>query len=123
MAERIENPAKCEVRSHCHSQSLWRQCNERIFSEEKVHQGRTSVHDEERSGRPSLVTEELKAKIKEKIQENLAQSDFHFFPKLKEFLGEKRFGNDEELKEAVTSWIRSLAVLEYNIGIEKLVPR
>ena len=31
--------------------------------------------------------------------------------------------NDEELKDAVTSWLRSLAAEEYNIGIEKLVSR
>lgn len=33
-------------------------------------QGRTSVHDEERSGRPSVVTDELKASVNEKVQEN-----------------------------------------------------
>jgi len=30
--------------------------------------GRTNVHDEERSGRPTIVTDELVAKINEKIQ-------------------------------------------------------
>ncbi|KAG8225519.1 hypothetical protein J437_LFUL006058 [Ladona fulva] len=67
-------------------------------------QGRTSAHDEERRGRPSLVTED---------KENVS-------PKC---LGGKQFANDEELKEAVTSWLSSLAVEEHNIGIEKLVPR
>ena len=33
--------------------------------------GRTNVHDEERSGRPTIVTDELVAKINEKIHENL----------------------------------------------------
>ncbi|GBM09283.1 hypothetical protein AVEN_129823-1, partial [Araneus ventricosus] len=32
---------------------------------------------------------------------DLAPSDFHLFLKLKEFLGGKRFGSDEELENAV----------------------
>jgi len=32
--------------------------------------GRTNIHDEERSGRPTIVTDELVAKINEKIREN-----------------------------------------------------
>ncbi|GFX40649.1 HTH_48 domain-containing protein [Trichonephila clavipes] len=32
--------------------------------------GRTNVHDEEKSGRPSIVTDELVAKVDEKISEN-----------------------------------------------------
>ena len=32
--------------------------------------GRTNVHDEERSGRPTIVTDELVAKINEMIHEN-----------------------------------------------------
>jgi transposase len=36
-----------------------------MFSE-----GRTNVHDDDRSGRPSLVTADLPLQIKEKIREN-----------------------------------------------------
>lgn len=32
--------------------------------------GRTNVHDEEKSGRPSIVTDELVAKVDEKVREN-----------------------------------------------------
>ncbi|GFW96597.1 HTH_48 domain-containing protein [Trichonephila clavipes] len=32
--------------------------------------GRTNVHDEEKSGRPSTVTDELVTKVNEKIPEN-----------------------------------------------------
>jgi len=32
--------------------------------------GRTNVHEEERSGRPTIVTDELVVKINEKIHEN-----------------------------------------------------
>lgn len=34
---------------------------------------------------------------------DLARSGFHLYPKLKEFLGDKRFGSDEELENAVTT--------------------
>lgn len=54
---------------------------------------------------------------------DLIPSDFHLFPKLKELLGGKQFGNDEEFREVVTSWLRSLAVEQSKIGIGKLVPR
>lgn len=54
---------------------------------------------------------------------DLAPSDYHLFPKLKDFLGGQQFANDDELKEAVTSWLTTLAVDDYNVGIEKLVPR
>ncbi|GBO03675.1 hypothetical protein AVEN_162518-1, partial [Araneus ventricosus] len=36
---------------------------------------------------------------------DLAPSDFHLFLKLKEFLGGKRFGSDDELEKAVTTWL------------------
>ncbi|GBL85047.1 hypothetical protein AVEN_221285-1 [Araneus ventricosus] len=52
---------------------------------------------------------------------DLAPSDFHLFLKLKEFLGGKRFGSDEELENAVTTWLNELAAEEYDMGILKLV--
>lgn len=88
MAAPIENPAKCEVRSvirFLNAQKvkpieIYRQIKnvygDNVMNESSVrnwcimfNQGRTSVHDEDRSGRPSLVTEELKGKVEEKIQE------------------------------------------------------
>ncbi|GBM64080.1 hypothetical protein AVEN_120994-1 [Araneus ventricosus] len=39
---------------------------------------------------------------------DLAPRDFHLFLKLKEFLGRKRFGSDEELENAVTTWVNDL---------------
>jgi hypothetical protein len=49
-------------------------------------------------------------------------SDYYLFLKLKTFLGGKEFGNNEQLKDEVISWLTSLAVEEYNTGIEKLIP-
>ncbi|GBN01767.1 hypothetical protein AVEN_224476-1 [Araneus ventricosus] len=54
---------------------------------------------------------------------DLAPSDYHLFLKLKEFLGGKRFGSDEELENAVTTWLNELAAEEYDMGIRKLVYR
>ncbi|KAG8244407.1 hypothetical protein J6590_024325 [Homalodisca vitripennis] len=44
-------------------------------------------------------------------------------PSLKVFLGGKNFLGDEDLKEGVKTWLHSLAAEQYNVGIEKLVPR
>ncbi|GBN55273.1 hypothetical protein AVEN_227281-1, partial [Araneus ventricosus] len=54
---------------------------------------------------------------------DLAPSDFHLFLKLKEFLGGKRFGSDEELRNAMATWFNELAAEEYGMGILKLVER
>ncbi|GBN19409.1 hypothetical protein AVEN_205798-1, partial [Araneus ventricosus] len=54
---------------------------------------------------------------------DLAPSDFHLFLKLKEFLGGKRFGSDEELENAVPTWLNELAAKENDVGILKLVER
>ncbi|GBO35272.1 Histone-lysine N-methyltransferase SETMAR [Araneus ventricosus] len=54
---------------------------------------------------------------------DLAPSDFHLFLKLKEFLGVNRFGSDEELENAVTTWLNELAAEEYGMGILKFVDR
>jgi hypothetical protein len=52
----------------------------------------------------------------------LAASDFHLFPKLKEFLGGRRFKSDE-VKDAVKEWLNGLAAEVYDEGIQKLVTR
>ncbi len=54
---------------------------------------------------------------------DLAPSDFHLFPKLKEFLGGQRFSSDAELQDAVLNWFNDLAAEFYNDGILKLIKR
>ncbi|GBM73245.1 hypothetical protein AVEN_195738-1, partial [Araneus ventricosus] len=54
---------------------------------------------------------------------DLSPSDFYLFLKLREFLGGKRFGSDEELENAVTTWVNDLAAEEYDMGILKPVDR
>ncbi|GBO46910.1 hypothetical protein AVEN_142840-1 [Araneus ventricosus] len=52
---------------------------------------------------------------------DIAPSDFHLFLKLKEFPGDERFESDEELENAVTTWLNELAEVEYGMGILELV--
>ena len=69
------------VETHKPIEIHWQLCKvygNKVMSEGGVRQwcimfknGRTNVHDEERSGRPTIVTDELVAKINEKIHENL----------------------------------------------------
>jgi histone-lysine N-methyltransferase SETMAR len=40
---------------------------------------------------------------------DLAPSNFHLFPKLKEFLGGRCFKSDEEVKDAIKEWLNGLA--------------
>ncbi|GFT77149.1 histone-lysine N-methyltransferase SETMAR [Trichonephila clavipes] len=89
MSVLIENPAACEIR--CVIRFLnakkvkpieiyWQICEvygQNAMSDSMVrrwvrqfNKGRSEVHDDERSGRPSLITEELVHAIDEKIKEN-----------------------------------------------------
>jgi histone-lysine N-methyltransferase SETMAR len=52
---------------------------------------------------------------------DLAPIDFHLFPKLKEFLGGRRFKSDEEVKDAVKEWLNGLVAEVYDEGIVKLL--
>jgi histone-lysine N-methyltransferase SETMAR len=54
---------------------------------------------------------------------DLAPSHFHLFPKLKQYLGGRRFKSDEEMKDAVKEWLNGLAAVVYDKGIQKLVTR
>ncbi|KAJ4429731.1 hypothetical protein ANN_21935 [Periplaneta americana] len=86
MNDVIDNPADCEVRSmirflnarHLKSAEIYRQLKEvygdTVMNERNVRKwcemfnnGRTNVHDETRPGRPSLITEDLKTKVNDKI--------------------------------------------------------
>jgi hypothetical protein len=51
---------------------------------------------------------------------DLPPSDFHLFPKLKEFLGGRRFKSDEEAKDVVKEWLNGLAAEVCNEDIQKL---
>ncbi|GFU72919.1 histone-lysine N-methyltransferase SETMAR [Trichonephila clavipes] len=52
---------------------------------------------------------------------DLTQSDYLLFTAMKKWLGGKHFTDDEELKNAVTHWLKLQAVAFYAEGIGKLV--
>jgi hypothetical protein len=54
---------------------------------------------------------------------DLAPSDFHFFPHLKRNLKGTHFTSDDEVKQAVTSWIKQRAPEFFTDGMRKLVLR
>jgi len=53
---------------------------------------------------------------------DLAPSDYHLFLHLKEFLGGKRFDDDDDLKDALRKRLTWQAVAFYGEGTQKLVP-
>jgi len=53
---------------------------------------------------------------------DLAPSDFHLFLHLKNFLGGKRFDDDDDLKDEVQKWLTSQAAAFYEEGIQNLCP-
>ncbi|GBO20996.1 hypothetical protein AVEN_90863-1 [Araneus ventricosus] len=87
MPRSIENPADCEIRSDIrffnakdvkateNHRQISNVCEENIMSEGMVRKwvraykdGRTNVHDEERSGRPSVINEDLVQKVDGKVR-------------------------------------------------------
>jgi hypothetical protein len=54
---------------------------------------------------------------------DLVSSDFHLFPKMKEFLGSIRMATDDEANETVTGWLNGLSADCYDEGIARLVQR
>jgi histone-lysine N-methyltransferase SETMAR len=54
---------------------------------------------------------------------DLVPSDFHLFPKMKEFLGSKWMATGEEVKETVMDWLNRPSANFCDEGIVKLVQR
>lgn len=54
---------------------------------------------------------------------DLAPSDYHLFPKLKEHLAGRRFCSDEEVKDEVQRFLKDMAASWYDMGIQKLPQR
>lgn len=89
MSKKIETPAACEIRSVIRFLNargtkpveIYRQICD-VYGEEAMsdsmvrrwvrlfNEGRKNVHDDERSGRPSLVNDDMVRAVEEKIKEN-----------------------------------------------------
>ncbi|KAG8247473.1 hypothetical protein J6590_060629 [Homalodisca vitripennis] len=107
--------------------------------------GRTNVHDEEQSGRPSVITDDLIQKVDNKVKENrrfkissladkfpavsrsvlyeIVSERLNYRKLFTTHLAGKRHSNDEEVKTFVQQWLSSLAASFYDDSIQKLVPR
>ena len=53
----------------------------------------------------------------------MAPSDFHLFGPMKEHLRHQKFADDEEVMEAVQSWLKATPKSFFLDGIRKLVDR
>jgi hypothetical protein len=82
-----------------------------------ISEGRTNVHDDDRSCSPSLVTADLLDQVNEKIRENrrftMSELSTHF-PHF--FLAAERFSGDDEMKTAVRHWVKTLAADFFDKG-------
>jgi len=80
-----------------------------------------------------MLSDEMKAErvhisrepwsVLKKVSPDLAPSDFHLFPKLKEHLKGQRFSCDEEVKSAVRKWFQKRNTNFFEDGFQKLGQR
>jgi hypothetical protein len=138
MAAPIQSPAKCEVRSvisflnakserpaEIHKQILAVYGN--VMNRQNVtkwcrefSEGRTDVHDEQSSGRPSLISDDLLQEIEGEIRANRSvtiRELHHIIP------AGKKFDDDDAVQEEVMTCFKGQAADFYDSGIQKLVPR
>ena len=125
MAVPIENPADCEV--------LFVFCRPMrsyvILSKRQVLAWNCSVAGQRKSAyarqTQALLREQFHWDIFEHppYSPDLATSDIFLFPKMKDHLAGKSFSNDEDLKDAVVTWLSNQAATWYEEGIYKLVQR
>ena len=77
------------------------------------------MHDEARSGRPSLVNDDLVRKVNERVRDDrcftISDLSLHF-PQISRTLL-------YDLKDAVQKWLTSQVAAFYEEGMQNLVPR
>jgi histone-lysine N-methyltransferase SETMAR len=54
---------------------------------------------------------------------DLAPSDFHLFPAVKDHLAGHKVSSDDDVKTAIMRWLKLQGTEFYEAGIDKLVPR
>jgi len=143
MFKMIERPADCEIRSvirffnakNVKPADIHRQICEvygvNAMSDgmvrkwvRKFNEGRDNVHDELRSGRPSVVSDDLVRAVEAKVREDrrftISSLSLHFQQISRTLLYEivgQRFLNDDDVKEAVKKWLSLQAATFYEEGI------
>jgi len=150
MAKRIENPTDCEIcavirflqAKNIQPADIYRQVcevyGEGAMSDSMVRRwcrqfesGRDNVHDDKRSGRPSIVTPDLVQQMEVKIRENrrFITDLAEFFPNVSwktvhRIVTENlQFHSDAEVETTVNNWLQRQAVDFFDTGIQKLVTR
>ena len=147
MAKRIENPADCEIRAvirfleakNIQTADIHRQVCE-VYGEEAMsgsmvrrwcwqfESGQDNVHDDKRSGRPSVVTPDLVQQIEVKIRENgrFTITDLaELFPNVSRktvhrIVTEKStFSETAVVETTVNNWLQQQAVDFFDTGIHK----
>jgi hypothetical protein len=86
-------------------------------------EGRTNVHDDERSGRPSLITEDLKNRIVQHIRTHRLPVIFIYSRACSSFLAARAWVALKKLNKTVKDWFNGLAADLYDAGLQKLVTR
>jgi len=71
---------------------------------------------------PRMLTPKFEVLSHLPYSRDLAPSDFHFFPHLSDLKG-THFTSDDEVKQAVTSWIKQRTPQFFIDGMRKLVLR
>ncbi|GFW24432.1 uncharacterized protein TNCV_606731 [Trichonephila clavipes] len=95
----------------------------------RLREGRQSVHDEERSGRPSLINADLVEPVRQHVMENrrftITELSSQFPQTSRSLLHEIATKHllFKKLKTSVTRWFHSQAAEFYHRVIQKLVPR
>jgi len=146
MAKRIENPADGEIRAvirflqakNIQPADIHRQVCE-VYGEgamgdsmvrrwcRQFESGRDNVHDDKRSGRPSVVTPDLVQQIEVKIRENrrFTITDLaEFFPNVSRKTVHRIVTENLHFRKICARWVpKQQAVDFFNTGIQKLVTR
>ena len=86
------------------------------------------LHDKARPHTANATVETIQALHFETLSHppyspDLAPSDFHVFGPLNEALRGRHFSSDDEVKEAVHSWLRDQPKTFFSDGIQKLLCR
>ncbi|KAG5313015.1 GVQW3 protein, partial [Pseudoatta argentina] len=132
----IQSPAKCEIRSVIRY-LVWKgKTPVEVYNEVKTvygdkgmnrtsvfkwcrefKNGRTSVHDDQRSGRSSILTDDIVEEIENALRDDRRLTVDELS------LGGKKFSTDEEVKGEVEKWTKGLAGNYFEEGIKKLIHR
>lgn len=94
----------------------------------KVTRGVLLLHDNAPPHKSTIAQEKLRELKFEQLPHppyspDLAPSDFHVFPKMKMDLKGRKFSSDDQVKDAVMTWLNSMSMSFWQKGIDKCKDR